>query len=316
MVGRSLTVVFFGTPEFAVPTLDAVLSSHHSCVGVVTQPDRPRGRGQKITYAPVKKRALEAGLPVLQPPSLKSPEFLRDLHSLGSDIGVVAAYGKILPQTVITAPPLGMVNVHASLLPRYRGAAPVHRAVLAGEHETGVTIMRIVQALDAGPMLATVRRPIDNEETSVGVEQDLARLGATLLVATLDELAADNAREVVQDESTATYAPRLTKEDGLIDWMRPAADIHNAIRGLYPWPHAYTFIGPQRLILLRSSLAGTNPEVPPGTIVHASGDWLSVATGLGLLSIHEVQLEGKRPMHAREFLAGHRIEGRRFATSP
>jgi methionyl-tRNA formyltransferase len=174
MVAASpLRIVFFGTPEFAVPTLDALLGSRHPVVGVVTQPDRPRGRGQKISAAPVKARALAAGLPILQPERLKDPAFVDALAALHADLGVVAAYGKILTDAVLAMPRLGMVNVHASLLPRYRGAAPVHRAIIAGERETGVTIMRVVRALDAGPMLTTVRRPIGPDETSDEVERDL-----------------------------------------------------------------------------------------------------------------------------------------------
>jgi methionyl-tRNA formyltransferase len=224
-----LRIVFFGTPEFAVPTLDALLGSRHPVVGVVTQPDRPRGRGQKVSAAPIKARALAAALPVLQPERLKDPAFLDALAALRADLGVVAAYGKILTDALLAVPRLGMINVHASLLPRYRGAAPVHRAIIAGERETGVTIMRVVKALDAGPMLTTVRRPIGPDETSDEVERDLARLGAHLLVSATDALAAGSSEETPQDDRTATYAHRLTKEDGVIDWNWPAARLHDQI---------------------------------------------------------------------------------------
>lgn len=307
VAARSLKVVFFGTPQFAVPTLDQILASAHKVVGVVTQPDRPRGRGQKTSHAPVKIRALEAGLQLLQPATLKDPQAVADLSALHADIGVVAAYGKILTETILQIPPRGMINVHASLLPRYRGAAPVHRAVIAGESQTGVTIMRVVRALDAGPMLAVVHRSIDPDETSDIVERDLAQLGADLLVSTLDRLAQGPIQEEPQDDARATYAPRLTKEDGLIDWSRSAVDVHNLIRGLYPWPHACTFWGGRRLILLRSSPSSGTTHALPGTVIASHTDELRVAAGEGHLQILELQAEGKRPMTARDFLAGHRI---------
>jgi methionyl-tRNA formyltransferase len=317
MVTRdALRIVFMGTPAFAVPTLDALLATRHSVVGVVTQPDRPRGRGQKTSDAPVKQRAAQAGVPVLQPDRLKAPEFLYALEAMRADLGVVAAYGKILNDAVLQTPRLGMINVHASILPRYRGAAPVHRAVIAGEHETGVTIMRVVKELDAGPMLLVARRPIGPDETSVDVEADLARIGAALLVEAVDRVAAGIATEEPQDASRATYAPRLTKEDGRIDWSRRAAEIHNLIRGLHPWPHAYTFVDDKRLILLRSQAAADSGGEPPGTVITARGDDLRVAAAAGTLRILELQAEGRRPMTARDFLAGHPLApGSRFSSS-
>jgi methionyl-tRNA formyltransferase len=322
VAGDALRVVFFGTPEFAVPTLDALLRSRHTVVGVVTQPDRPRGRGQKTSAAPVKARALMAGLPVLQPERLKDPAFLESLTALGADLGVVAAYGKILTDAVLATPPLGLINVHASLLPRYRGAAPVHRAVIAGERDTGVTIMRVVKALDAGPMLSAVHRPIGPEDTSDEVERDLSRLGAELLVSTTDDLASGRSHETPQDEAAATYARRLTKDDGVVDWRWPADQLHNLVRGLHPWPHAFTFHQNRRFILRRSTVIAVEPEAParhepPGTIVEAAGEHLVVATGAGRLRLTEIQAEGKRPMSAREFLAGHRLAaGDRFSANP
>ncbi len=314
VTGASLRIVFFGTPAFAVPTLDALLRSRHRVVVAVTQPDRPRGRGQKVTDAPVKARALAAGIPVLQPPTLKDPEFASSLGELAADLGVVAAYGKILTEAVLAVPRFGMINVHASLLPRYRGAAPVHRAVINGDAETGITIMRVVKALDAGPMLARVVRPIDPDETSDAVERDLAVLGADLLVSTVDAIADGRSTETPQDDSAATYAPRLTKEEGLIDWMQPARRIHDRVRGLYPWPHAYTFLGPERVILLRTVRREETAGEAPGTILTAANGRLEVATGDGVLAIAELQREGRRPMAAREFLAGNPLApGSRFA---
>jgi methionyl-tRNA formyltransferase len=303
-------VVFLGTPAFAVPTLVRLIESSHAVVGVVTQPDRPRGRGHKTADAPVKATAKAAGLPVLQPDRLRDPAFMNELANLRADIGVVAAYGKILPEPLLAAPRLGMVNVHASLLPRHRGAAPVHRAILAGDLETGITIMRIVKALDAGPMLARVALAIGPDETSDELERSLATLGAGLLVATLDSLASGPVEETPQNEALATHAPRLTKDDGLLDWSRSSPALHNQIRGLHPWPHAYSFLNGRRLIIRKSAL-GAQPDLliasAPGTVVTAYGDDLTVATGSGLIRIIELQAEGKRPMTSREFLAGHHL---------
>jgi methionyl-tRNA formyltransferase len=319
MVGPGgLRIVFFGTPEFAVPTLDALLRSRHHIVGAVTQPDRPRGRGQKTTAGPVKARALAAGLPILQPERLKDQSFLDALAAFRADLGVVAAYGKILTDAVLATPRLGMINVHASLLPRYRGAAPVHRAVIAGDTETGVTIMRVVKALDAGPMLATVARPIGPDDTSDEVERDLASLGADLLVSTVEALAENRAGETHQHDADATYAHRLTKDDGVVDWARSSVEIHNQIRGLHPWPHAFTFARGQRVILHRSAQAAGNVAAGvPGSVLEAAGDRLVVATGAGALQILVIQAEGKRPMTARDFLAGHPLApGDRFTAAP
>jgi len=314
MVTDSLRILFFGTPEFALVSLNALLRSRHQVVGVVTQPDRPRGRGQRVSESPVKQRAVSTGLPVLQPERLGDAEFLEAATALQADLGVVAAYGKILTDRVLALPPRGLLNVHGSVLPRYRGAAPVHRAILAGETETGVTIMRVVKALDAGPMFATATRPITADETSDEVERDLAILGADLLVTTLDHLTAGGTHEMPQDETSATYAPRLTKEDGHVDWSWPAGRLHNLIRGLHPWPHASAFLHDRRVILHRSAVPGAAADAPPGTILEAHGDRLLVSTGDGVLDLVEVQAEGKRKMRVREFLAGHSVAvGDRFA---
>jgi len=300
-----MVVVFFGTPAFAVPTLEALLASPHRVAAVVTQPDRPRGRGQKTTASPVKDAALRAGVQVLQPESAKAPEFGTALAALGADIAVVAAYGQILTQQILDTPRLGMINVHASILPRYRGAAPIHRAVINGDTETGVTIMRMVRALDAGPMIATTRLPIGPEQTSDEIERALAISGAALLTRTLADIAGGQSRETAQDDAGSSYAPRLTKDDGRIDWSWPAVRIHNLIRGLHPWPHAATYAGGRRLILHRSRLSASLSSSAPGTVLDASAEHVRVATGTGTLDLLELQAEGKRPMPAREFLAGH-----------
>jgi methionyl-tRNA formyltransferase len=310
-----LRIVFFGTPAFAVPTLDALLASRHHVVGVVTQPDRPRGRGQRTTDAPVKARAIDASVPVLQPVALKAPAFLSALSAFDADLGVVAAYGRILTDAVLALPRLGLINVHASLLPKYRGAAPVHRAVMAGDSTTGITIMRVVKALDAGPTFASTKRIIGPDETSSEVEHDLARLGAPLLLETVDRLALGDAREEPQDDASATYAPRITKDDSSIDWSRPARELHNQVRGLHPWPHAQSYLDGKRLILLRSLVMPDLTDAPPGSIVVAKGDDFAVATGNGVLKILTLQLEGRKPMTAREFLAGHPLSSAGRLTS-
>jgi methionyl-tRNA formyltransferase len=312
-------VVFFGTPDFAVPTLRALYDSRHPIVGVVTQPDRARGRGYKARPGPVKQLGLDYGLTVLQPDRLRDEAFLHSLRGLSADIGVVAAYGRILTDAVLEIPRLGLINVHASLLPKYRGAAPIHRAVIAGESETGITIMRVVAALDAGPIIAKVPRVIGPNETSSDVEHDLAKLGARALVDALDALAEGRASETPQDEAQASYAHKLEKTDGIIDWSSPAGHIHNQIRGLHPWPHAYSDLDGERTILLRSEVeGGTNLAGPaePGTIVEANGDLLRVQTGNGVLRLLTLQQEGRRPVSARDFLAGHRVAlGTRFVRS-
>jgi methionyl-tRNA formyltransferase len=309
----ALRLLFFGTPVFAVPSLDALLAAGHTVAAVVTQPDRPKGRGHQVTAPPVKVRALAAGLDVLQPERIRDTEAMTRLGSFGADLAVVAAYGKILPQAVLDLPRLGFVNVHASLLPRWRGAAPIHRAVIAGDRETGITIMRVVLALDAGPMLAHASTPIDPDEASDVLEARLATIGGDLLVRTLRDLERGQVTGEAQDEAAVTYAARLERRDSEIDWARPAIAIHNQIRGLHPWPLAAASLGGRRLLLRRSVVAaGDFPAAAPGTIVSVA-DGLDVATGAGHVRIVEVQPEGRRPMPVAEFARGHRITpGERF----
>ena len=309
-----LRIVFLGTPQFAVPTLQALLASRHPVCGVITQPDRPRGRGQQVSNSPVKAVAVERGLPLLQPARLQDPAIAATLRLWEPDIGVVAAYGKLIPEELFSLPRLGMINVHASLLPKYRGAAPVQRAVIDGERETGVTIMRVERMLDAGPMLANVARPIGSDDTSDAVERDLAKIGAALLVDIVDRIAAGTEQEEQQNAVMCSYAPRLTKDEGLIDWSLPATSIHNRVRGLHPWPHAYTYLEGARLILLRTRVQSETADEVPGTIIDVSRDALHVATGhRGRIAIEQVQREGSRPLQTREFLAGHKVRsGARF----
>ncbi len=312
-------LAFFGSPEFAVPTLEAIAASRHTVVGVVTQPDRPRGRGQQVTANPVKQAAAALGLPILQPDRLKDEGFLAALDAWRADLGVVAAYGRILPAAVLALPPLGLINVHASLLPRYRGASPVHRAVMAGDTVTGVSIMRIVQALDAGAVYATAPRPIGPDDTSPEVEADLARLGAGLLVGVVDAIASGSAVAAEQDDALASYAPKLEKAEGVIDWSLPARAIHNRVRGLQPWPMTWTFLGFLRLIVHQTRVpdAAAPPGLRPGAIIGLTADAIRVATGEAALDILAVQPEGRRPMRARDFAAGHRLmAGSQFSAPP
>jgi methionyl-tRNA formyltransferase len=300
-----LRIVYFGTPEFAVPTLATLLKSRHKVVAVVSQPDRPRGRGHRLAATPTKELAVLTGVRVLQPTKLREETFLGDIAALHADLGVVAAYGRILPDALLAIPRLGMINVHASLLPRYRGAAPVHRAVIAGEAETGVTIMRVVRELDAGAMMAVARRPIGPDETSPEVERDLAGRGAALLLDVVEQLAEGRAVETPQDDAQATYAPKILKSEGTVDWTRPAAELHNLVRGLQPWPLVSMHAGGARFLLHRSQVLDETTAARPGTIVTASGDMLTLAAGDGRqLRILQLQPEGRRVMTARECLAG------------
>ena len=311
-----MVVVFFGTPQFAVPTLRQLLDSRHRVCGVVTQPDRPRGRGQKVTDAPVKALAIERGLPVMQPDRLKAPDVAETLRAWRPDIGVVAAYGRLIPDSLLNIPRHGMINVHASLLPKYRGAAPVHRAVIDGERETGVTIMRVASLLDSGDMFAKVIRPIDSNETSEAVERELGELGAALLIDVLNAIEAGTATEEPQDQVQSTYAPKITRDDGLIDWQLPALAIHNRVRGLYPWPHAYTWLDGSRVIVLRTHVEAGTTSADAGTVVDVTRDALHVATGHGgRIAIDELQPEGKRAMPVRDYLSGRPVAvGARFIT--
>ena len=308
VTGRPLRIAFFGTPEFAVPTLQKLIDSRHSLVAVVSQPDRPRGRGHKEQPTPTKVAGQRAGIQVLQPARIRDEMFLQAVRELTLDLAVVAAYGKILPDQLLAIPRLGMINVHASLLPAYRGAAPVHRAVIDGRTETGVTIMRVARELDAGPMFARAATAIGMDETSAAVEQRLAAIGADLLLQVVEQIAEGSAREEPQDEARATYAHKLTKTDGTIDWTLPGARIHNLVRGLQPWPLVSVHLDDRRYLLHRTARTADRSSSSPGTVVQVAGDALEVAAGDGeVLRILELQPEGRRVMTAREFLAGHHV---------
>jgi methionyl-tRNA formyltransferase len=311
--GRRLRIIYFGTPEFAVPTLRRLLDqagapASHEVVAVVSQPDRPKGRGHRLAPTPTKELAAASGVAVLQPERLKDEAFLREITALSPDLGVVAAYGRLLPDQLLSIFSLGLINVHASLLPRWRGAAPVHRAVIAGDRETGITIMRVVKELDAGASFKKVRRPIGPDETSVEVEWALADIGADALIEVLQEIASGRAHETPQDASLATYAAKITKAEGAVEWSLPAERLHNLVRGLQPWPLVSGRIGGARMLIHRTALTSALSPDAPGTIVRAEPERFEVAAGDGrVLRLLLIQPEGRRVMSAREFLAGHHL---------
>ena len=299
-----MRLVFLGTPAFAVPTLERTVQAGHEVVAVLTQPDRPRGRGQQPAPPPVKEAALRLGLPVYQPERVRRPEAVEQLRSFGADAMVVVGYGQIIPQVVIDLAPLGIINVHASLLPKYRGAGPIQWAIVNGETRTGVTTMRINAGLDTGDMLLKTETEIGPEETAVELGSRLAVMGADLLVETLAGLAAGTIVPEPQDDSQATLAPLLKKEDGRIDWSAPAAAIHNRVRGLQPWPGGFTTFRGQTLSVLRTRVAGAG-QGAPGRIVSLRP--LLVTSGDGTLEIAEVQMEGRKRMAAADFVNGQRV---------
>jgi methionyl-tRNA formyltransferase len=305
---RPLRIVYFGTPAFAVPTLGRLLDSREQVVAVVSQPDRPRGRGHLLSPTPTKEVAIARAVPVLQPERLRDEAFLRQVSGFEPDLGVVAAYGRLLPDSLLAIPRLGMINLHASLLPRWRGAAPVHRAVIAGDTETGVTIMRVVKELDAGGMFAKVMRAIGPDETSVEVERDLSEQGADLLLDVVRQLAEGRATETPQDPAQATYAPKIAKAEGAVDWGLPAARLHNLVRGLQPWPLVSARFGDSRVLIHKTALTTAITPDKGGTVVRAEGDRLEIAAGDGrVLRLLIVQPEGRRAMSVRECLAGRHI---------
>ncbi len=308
-------IIFMGTPEFAVPVLaslveiDSVGTSHGQVVGVVTQPDRPSGRGRKLQPSPVKALARRYGLPVLEPASLRNPESQADLLALQPDVIIVAAFGQILPPEVLDLPPFGCINVHASLLPRWRGAAPIAAAILAGDEITGITIMKMDTGLDTGPILNQRSIPIDPDDTRESLTARLAELGASLLSDTLPEWLAGHIQPQPQDDGQATLAPRLAKEQGRIDWHEPAEKIARRVRAFYPWPGAFTFWQGKQLKILRAAASlEARPKgeaSPPGTVIEGP-DGPGVVTGLGILNLYEVQPASKRPMPADTFVHGAR----------
>ena len=297
-----------GTPPFAVPTLNALHENGYNIAMVVTQPDRPRGRGRKLAPPAVKARAQNLGYRVLQPASIKTADFSSLISELKPDFLVVIAYGKILPENVLALPRLGTINVHASLLPKYRGPAPIQWAVINGEKETGVCTQLMEKELDTGDLLLSVHETIMPDDTAGDLHDRLAVKGATVLIDTLKGLADKRIQPVRQDHSLATYAPMLTKDDGLINWNQPAKSLGCFIRGVTPWPGAFTFLGDKRLKIFGSQPVETDTSEPPGTILKGFPDELRVATAQGALSIKEIQGASGKRLSIKEFLRGHPIK--------
>ena len=299
-----MKVLFYGTPEFALPTLEALLR-HHQIVAIVTQPDRPAGRGQKRTAPPVKVRAQQAGLPVLQPERLRDSEWTARLRAFVPEVAVVVAFGQLLPNAVLEIPKRGSINLHASLLPRYRGAGPIAWALIRGETETGLTTFLMDEGMDTGPILLQERVQILPEETAGELAERLSRRGAQLLVKTLAEL--ERLSPIPQPHAEATTAPRLRKEDGLLDWSQPARSVVNRIRGCNPWPGCVSGTPAGRLLIWRASYLAEPATAPPGTLLQSRGGALAIAAGEGLLLPREVQPENRRAMRWEEFLRGARL---------
>ena len=304
-----LKLVFAGTPDFAVPALEALLAGPHRLLAVYTQPDRPAGRGRKLKASPVKVRALAEGVPVLQPVSLKPAEEADALARLRADLMVVVAYGLLLPRRVLEAPRLGCVNIHASLLPRWRGAAPIQRALLAGDRESGISIMQMEAGLDTGPVLLTRKLPIAAGETGGSLHDKLALLGAQALSAALPGIADGSLQPRAQDPGRATYAPKLDKREALIDWSQSALELDRRIHAFNPWPVAQTALDGANLRVWLSEPIPGESSARPGTVVDAGKQGIDVATGEGLLRITRLQLPGKRPMGAAEFLNARALDG-------
>ncbi len=304
----SYRIVFMGTPLFAVPTLDALHESRHHLLKIVTQPDRPKGRGRKITPSPVKERALDLGYGVYQPETIKSTAAHKIISSLEPDIFIVIAFGQIIPKAMLDLPRKGAVNLHASLLPKYRGPAPIQWAIIKGEKETGVTTMRLDEGMDTGDILLSSTMAIRLEDTSATLHDRLAKEGARLILETLDRLADNSVSAVPQDPLHATYAPLLSKKDGHIDWAQPASALENLIRGVTPWPGAFTFCGDMRLKILKARFVNTDTRHPPGTVLSSFPDELRIAAGEGALLIQEIQGASGKCLHTKDFLCGCTIE--------
>jgi len=305
--------VFLGTPDFAVPSLEHMIAAGHGVVTVVTQPDRPKGRKQELIPSPVKAAALRHGIPVFQPERIRRPEAIEYLRALQPEIMIVVGYGQIIPRVVIDIAPRGIINVHASLLPELRGAAPIQWAIARGGKTTGVTTMQIDEGLDTGGILMQSETAIDPNETAVELSPRLAVDGAQLLVRTLAVVERGSLPAAPQDSSRATWAPILKKDDGRINWTRSAHEIHNHIRGLQPWPGAFTCFRGQTLHLWRSQLSGRRSDLLPGALINDSGVFVTGGDGAAL-EILEVQLEGRKRMPAAVFANGQRLTNEeRFA---
>ncbi len=312
-MSNGLRVIYAGTPDFAVPALAALIESGHEVVAVYTQPDRPAGRGRKVQLSPVKQVALDANIPVEQPVNFREEHDRQTLADYNADVMVVAAYGLILPQVVLDTPKFGCLNIHGSLLPRWRGAAPIHRAIQTGDKETGVTIMQMAAGLDTGDMLLKTYYPIGAEDTGATVHDALAADGASALITVLEQVAAGTLTPEVQDESLTCYASKLSKAEAEIDWQQSAVEIDRCIRAFNPWPVAYTQKNGQAMRLLMSSVVeGKSVSAEAGTVLEENKEGIQIACGEGVISISRLQLPGKKAMSVSEFLNGRSLAGEKF----
>jgi len=300
-------IVFFGTPSFALPTLKDLLEGPDDVIAVVTQPDRRKGRGQRVSPSPVKELALQHGVPVFQPEIVKEGSFLEEIRKTHPDLFVVVAYGQILPQSLLTIPKRGAVNVHASLLPKYRGAAPIAWAILKGEGVTGVTTMMMDEGMDTGAILLQAKVPVGERETGESLHDRLALLGSQLLRETVERLKAATIDPRPQDHSQATYAPSIRKEEGSVDWKMDAGEIDRKVRALNPWPGVFTRWGGKFLKIYKGEVREGSAKGQAGTVVWVGADFIEVETGRGSFLVEEIQMEGKKRMGVRDFLAGHPI---------
>ncbi|MEW8399462.1 MAG: methionyl-tRNA formyltransferase [Candidatus Thiodiazotropha sp.] len=305
----ALKIIFAGTPDFAATALEALLTTQHRILAVYTQPDRPAGRGRKLQFSPVKALALERGLEVRQPASLKDETAQHELAEMDADLMVVAAYGLLLPQAVLDIPRLGCVNIHASLLPRWRGAAPIQRALLAGDRESGVTIMQMEAGLDTGPMLYALKTPIHNHDTGGSLHDRLAELGAEALLASLPALAEGRLEGEPQDEAEANYAKTLEKQEGMIDWSDSAEMIDRKVRAFNPWPVAQCRYADKMMRIWQSEPLAEACAGKPGEVLRSGKPGIDVATGDGVLRILQLQMPGKRALSAADFLNAHSMDG-------
>jgi len=302
-----LNIIFMGTPEFAIPSLTLLLASDNTLTGIVTQPDRPKGRGKKLTPPPVKKLAQQHGLSLVQPDTVKDEQFIHWLKTQHPDLIVVVAFGQILPPKILRIPSYGCINLHASLLPHYRGAAPINWPIINGDETTGVTTMFMNEWMDTGDIILQRETTIEPDDDALTVSHRLSTLGAKLLLETINHLKKGTLTSHPQDHSQGSYSPPLKKEDGSIDWTRNARDIHNQIRGTLPWPGTFTRFENKLLKIFKAEIADAPLQQPPGTIAHVTPDGIKVATGKGYLVLTEIQLENRRKMTATEFVKGNAL---------
>jgi methionyl-tRNA formyltransferase len=302
-----MNIVFMGTPEFSLPTLNKIYKSDHNIQLVVTQPDQPKGRGRISTASPVKNFALENNIPILQPKKCTSLETIKTLNALNADVFIVVAYGQILDNNLLSLPKYFCINLHSSLLPKYRGAAPINWAIINGEIETGVTTIKMNAGLDTGDILLSSKALISDKDDARSLHDTLSHIGSSLILDTLSQLGSGSLKGVCQNQELASYAPKLKKEDGLIEWNQPAIKIHNLVRGLTPWPGAFSFLESKRFKILKTEIKSCDSINQPGSIVRISDHGIEVKTQNNRIVIRELQPEGKKRMDVKSFLAGNKL---------